>query len=123
METPASNAQTINVKTGGGSTVILATAQDKSTASIHQRGVEVDQILPLLDKLLTATKQEPIAPTALRREVRDLQTEIEENNAVPSDLVTRLTNSIPATITLSDNTTTILNNIRQLWQHAFGGGV
>ena len=115
MKTPASNAQTFSVQTGGGSTVIVTTAQDKSTASIHQRGVEVDQILPLLDKLLTATKQEPIAPTALRREVRDLQTEIEENNAVPSDLVTRLTNAIPATLASSDNITTILNNIRQLF--------
>lgn len=41
-------------------------------------------MLPLLEQLLKATAQEVSPPTELRREIRDLQTEIEETNAVPS---------------------------------------
>ena len=122
METRASNHQSINVNAGDGATVTLVTGQDKSSPTIHQSGIDPARILPLLEQLLKATAQEPSSPTALRREIRDLQTGIEETNTVPSDLVTRLKAAIPTGLALGNNTTTILNNIRQLWQGAFGVG-
>jgi len=122
MTTPASNHQSINVTAGDGATVTLVAGQDKSNPTIHQSGIDPAQFLPLLEQLLKATAQEP-QPTNLRREIRGLQTEIEEANTVPPDLVNRLTAAMPASLVLGNNTTTILNNISQLWQSTFGGGV
>ncbi|MCU7905984.1 MAG: hypothetical protein KZQ76_09010 [Candidatus Thiodiazotropha sp. (ex Epidulcina cf. delphinae)] len=120
MTTPATNQQSIKVTAGEGATVTLVTGQDRSSPTFHQRGIDPAQILPLLDQLLKATAQEPSPPTDLRREIRTLQTDIEAKNELPADFMTRLTAAIPDGLALGNQATTILNNIRQMWQIGFG---
>lgn len=121
MTTPPSNHQTINVfTTGDNSPVYVPTAQDKAYAATHQHGIAPAQILPLLEQLLKATAQEPSPPTELRREIRTLQTEIEEAKKAPSNLPARLKAAIPPGLALGEQATTIMNNIAQMWQSAFG---
>jgi hypothetical protein len=121
--TASGNNQNISITAGEHANVTVVSGQDRSNPAIHQRGVDPGQVLPLLEMLLKATAQEPLPPTELRREIRNLQTEIEDTNKIPSDFITRLKAAIPTSLTLGEQSTAILNNIVQVWQAAFGVGV
>ena len=117
------NIQNFNITVGDRGNVNVAPNQDKSRSAIYQQNADPALFQFQLEQLLNATQQEPSPPTELRREIRNLLSDIEDDKIVPANLMERLLSKIPSGLALSDNSTTIINNIRQLWQSAFGAGI
>ena len=121
MTSARSNTSPVSVTGSNANVTVVNHLGDGSTTTV-QSGITPERLNSLLDDLYSATGQISPRTHPLRREVRELQDEIEGSNTVPSNLMERLETAAKG-LMLSDNVSTILNNIRQLWQASFGAGV